>query len=127
MTCLADPKRRPVMHVRRVEGERTKADSYTPLQGQYSTFIYYYTKPNGLPPAERDIERYFRSSPPAVHQMVLALEKKGFIARMPFEARSIRLLLPRDCNRAGTQDGPMKMPALSNQRTQWTQLPLPTR
>jgi len=28
--------------------------------------------------------------------MVLALEKKGFIARGPIEARSIRLLLPRD-------------------------------
>jgi hypothetical protein len=33
---------------------------YTPRQGQYLAFIYYYTKLNGQPPAETDMQRYFR-------------------------------------------------------------------
>ena len=69
---------------------------YTPRQGQYLAFIYYYTKLNGRPPAEADMQRYFRVSPPTVHQMVLNLEERGFITRMPGQARSIRLLLPSE-------------------------------
>jgi len=69
---------------------------YTPKQGQYLAFIYYYTKLNGRPPAEADMQRYFNTTPPAVHQMVLTLEKLGLIARTPRQARSIRVLLPRE-------------------------------
>ena len=47
--------------------------AYTPKQGQYLAFIYYYTKLNGVPPAERDMQQYFRTSPPSVHQMVVTL------------------------------------------------------
>ena len=72
------------------------AADYTPRQGQFLAFIYSYTKLNGQPPAEADMQRYFRISPPAVHQMVLTLEKRGFIEREPGQARSIRLLLPRE-------------------------------
>jgi repressor LexA len=68
---------------------------YTPRQGQFLAFIYYYTRLNGRPPAERDMQRYFMTSSAAVHQMVLALEKRGFIQRTPGQGRSIRLLLPR--------------------------------
>lgn len=56
-------------------------------------FIYYYTKINGRPPAEADMQRYFGTTPPAVHQMVLTLERKGFIEREAGMARSIRVLL----------------------------------
>lgn len=69
---------------------------YTPRQGQFLAFIYYITKLNGVPPAEADIGRYFRVSPPAVHEMVKALERHGFITREPGKPRMIRLLLPRD-------------------------------
>ncbi len=69
---------------------------YTPRQGQYLAFIYYYIKLNGQSPAEADIQRYFRVSAPAVHQMVVTLEKKGFIERVPGQARSIHLLLSRE-------------------------------
>lgn len=69
--------------------------AYTGKQGQFLAFIYYYGKLNGQPPAERDMERYFGVSPSAVHQMVLALEKRRLIARTPGKSRSIRLLLPR--------------------------------
>lgn len=69
---------------------------YTAKQGQYLAFIYYYTKLNGQPPAEADFQRYFRVTPPAVHQMIVTLAEKGWIERTPGQARSIRLLLTRD-------------------------------
>ncbi len=72
------------------------APRYTKKQGQYLAFIHYYTKVNGRPPAERDMERYFRVTPPAVHDMVKALHERGLIERTPRKARSIRVALPRD-------------------------------
>jgi repressor LexA len=69
---------------------------YTERQGQYLAFIYYYTKLNGRPPAEADFQRYFRVTPPTVHQMILTLEREEFISREPGRGRTIRLLLPRD-------------------------------
>lgn len=71
------------------------AADYTHRQGQYLAFIYYYTKIHGIPPAETDMQRYFRVSPPAVHDMVLMLERHGFISREPGKPRSIRLRLSR--------------------------------
>jgi repressor LexA len=68
---------------------------YTPKQGQYLAFIYYFTRIHSVPPAEADMQRYFRVSPPAVHEMVKALERHGFIARERGKPRSIRLLLSR--------------------------------
>jgi Mn-dependent DtxR family transcriptional regulator len=67
---------------------------YTDKQGQYLAFIYYYTKIHGRAPAELDMQMYFRVTPPSVHQMVLTLEKRGLIERTPWQARSIRLLVP---------------------------------
>ena len=67
---------------------------FTPKQGQYLAFIYYYTKINRRPPAEADIQHYFRVTPPTVHQMVLKLEEKGLITRVPGQARSIQVLVP---------------------------------
>ena len=69
---------------------------FTEKQGQYLAFIYYYTKLNRRPPAETDMQRYFQVTPPSVHQMVLMLESKGFIERIPGQGRSIRLLIPRE-------------------------------
>ena len=69
---------------------------YTRKQGQYLAFIYYYTKIHRQPPAEADIQHYFRVSPPSVHQMILRLEEKGLIERTPGKARSIAVLLSPD-------------------------------
>lgn len=69
---------------------------YTDKQGQYLAFIYYYRKIHGRAPAEAEMQQYFRTSPPAVHQMILTLEARGLIERTPGEARSIRLLIPRE-------------------------------
>jgi DNA-binding MarR family transcriptional regulator len=70
---------------------------YTPRQGQYLAFIYNYTKIHACPPAEADLQRYFQTAPPTVHQMILTLEKRGFISRQPGRARSVQVLLrPED-------------------------------
>lgn len=69
---------------------------YTEKQGQYSSFIYYYTKINGIPPAEADMQRYSKVSPPSVHQMVVTLENRKLIKKIPGQARSIHLLLTRE-------------------------------
>jgi DNA-binding MarR family transcriptional regulator len=70
-------------------------EPFTAKQGQYLTFIYYYTKIHGTPPAEADFQRFFRVTPPVVHQMIKTLEAKGFIDREPGKARSIKLRLTR--------------------------------
>lgn len=70
--------------------------NYTRKQGQYLAFIYYYSKINRQPPAEADMQHFFRSTAPTVHQMILKLEEKGFISRSPGKARSIEILLRPD-------------------------------
>jgi DNA-binding MarR family transcriptional regulator len=73
------------------------APGFTPKQGQYLAFIYAYTQLHGRPPAEADLQRYFRVTPPSVHQMVLSLELAGLIRRQPGVARSVNLLVkPED-------------------------------
>ena len=67
---------------------------FTEKQGQYLAYIYHYTKINRQPPAEADIQRYFRVTPPNVHQMILKLEKNELIRRTPRQARSIEVLVP---------------------------------
>jgi len=67
---------------------------YTEKQGQYLAFIYYYTKVNGYPPAQADMQRYFEVSPPSVHQMILTLEKLSLIKREPRASRKLEVLLP---------------------------------
>lgn len=68
--------------------------SFTAKQGQYLAFIYAYTRILGRPPAEADLQRHFRVSPPSVHRMLLTLEGQGFIHRTPGVARSIEVLIP---------------------------------
>ena len=65
--------------------------NFTHLQGQYLAFLDAYTKVNGRPPAEADFQRYFKVTPPSVHQMILTLDRLGLITRSPGQARSIRL------------------------------------
>jgi SAM-dependent methyltransferase len=43
------------------------------------------------------LQRHFRVSPPVVHEKILALERKGLLERVPWQARSIRVLVaPED-------------------------------
>ena len=66
---------------------------FTPRRGQYLAFIHAYTLVNGRPPAEADMQRFFRLTPPSVHQMVVTLERVGLISRRPGVARSIAVLV----------------------------------
>jgi len=68
---------------------------FTEKQGQYLAFIYYYVKVNGRAPAEADIQRYFEVTPPSVHQMLVTLERRGFITRVRGRGRSITLCLSK--------------------------------
>jgi DNA-binding MarR family transcriptional regulator len=75
----------------------TTSAPFTALQGQYIAFIYAYTKINARPPAQADLQRYFRVTPPTVHHMVLTLEQRGLIRRTPGQARSLQVLVaPED-------------------------------
>jgi SOS-response transcriptional repressor LexA len=66
----------------------------TEKQGHYLAFIHTYSYMFGQPPAEADIQRHFHVSPPSVHQMIVTLERNGFIRRQPGVPRSIEILLP---------------------------------
>ena len=77
----------------RPAAERPKPP-FTAKQGQYLAFIHYYMKVHRTPPAEADLQRYFRVSPPSVHAMILTLERDGLIDRTLGKARSIRLKVP---------------------------------
>jgi len=67
--------------------------TFTAKQGQYLAYIHLYTRLHRRPPAETDMQEYFRVSPPSVHQMVLTLERAAFIRRQPRTPRSIELLV----------------------------------
>lgn len=70
--------------------------NFSDKQGQYLAFIYYYTKVNRVPPAQRDIQKFFGVSPPTVHQMIVTLEKKGLITRVPDKPRSLSINIPEN-------------------------------
>jgi len=80
----------------KVQSSKPMNRLYTDKQGQYLAFIYYYKKIHGCSPSEAEMQRYFRVSPPSVHQLILTLEANGLIERTPGQARSIRLLIPRE-------------------------------
>jgi len=67
---------------------------FTEKQGQYLAFIYHYALLHGQAPAETDLQQYFKTSPPSVHNMVLTLERAGLITRVPRTPRSIRIAVP---------------------------------
>src|ERR1700689_4736893 len=51
-----------------------------------------YASASQTPPAETDMQEYFRVSPPSVHQMVITLERAG-LRRQPRTPRSIEVLV----------------------------------
>ena len=64
---------------------------FTAKQGQYLAFIYTYTLLHREPPAEADFQRFFQVTPPAVHAMIVTLERRGLISRVPGHPRTIKL------------------------------------
>lgn len=66
---------------------------FTPKQGQYLAFIHAYSKIHRQPPAQADLQRYFGTSAPTVHSMIIRLEELGLIERTPGAARTLRVLV----------------------------------
>lgn len=66
---------------------------FTAKQGQYLAFIYTYTLLHRELPAEADFQRFFQVTPPAVHDMIVALERRGWISRIARQPRTIKLLV----------------------------------
>src|SRR5271165_4806105 len=74
-------------------GLTAASSGFTAKQGQYLAFIHAYTLVLGRPPAEADLQRHFRVTPPSVHGMVLSLKRSGLIRREQGRARSISVLV----------------------------------
>ena len=90
-----DPKQRAELAASQPAAAIEGLKPFTVKQGQSLAFIYYYSKIHGTPPAEADFQRYFRVTPPVVHQMIKTLHTHGLIDREPGKARSIKLRLTR--------------------------------
>src|SRR5204862_8002142 len=84
--CLSEAGTNPAM-------SQKSGATLTEKQDHYLAFIHTYSYMFGQPPAEADIQRHFRVSPPSVHQMIVTLERNGFIRRQPGVARSIQVLV----------------------------------
>src|SRR6266508_1527664 len=69
---------------------------FTAKQGQYLAFIFTYTLLHRAPPAEADFQRFFQVTPPAVHAMIVALEQRGLIRRVPRQPWTIKLMASAD-------------------------------
>lgn len=76
--------------------DQGKPTNPTERQGQFLAYIFQYGLVNGCSPAEADMQRYFQITAPSVHSMLLTLERRGFIRRVPGQARSVTLLIPSE-------------------------------
>ncbi len=58
-------------------------------------FIAEYMKRNyaGVAPRHADFRRFFNLTPPSVNSMLIRLEQRGFIRRVPGKARAIELVI----------------------------------
>jgi hypothetical protein len=70
----------------------------TRQQGQFLAFIREYLKRNeaGVAPAHADFQRFFNLTPSSVNSMLIRLEWRGFIRRIPGRARAIELTINPD-------------------------------
>ena len=68
----------------------------THRQGQFLAFIHLFCKLHRQGPAELDMAKFFRVTPPSVHGMIVKLEELGLVTREPGVARSIRVAIPED-------------------------------
>ena len=70
----------------------------TRQQGQFLAFIREYMMRNqaGVAPSHADFQRFFDLTPPSVNSMLIRLEQRGFIRRIPGKARAIELAINPD-------------------------------
>ena len=71
-------------------------ENFTHKQGQYLEFNYNYTVMHGVAPAEADMRQFFGATPSTIHQIIVKLDEKGYISRIPRQSRSIELRVDPD-------------------------------
>src|SRR6476620_9038809 len=87
-------KSRPRSHAR--NGRSKFMATFTHRQGQFLAFIHQYRLLHKQGPAELDLVKFFRETPPSVHGMIVKLEELGLLTREPGVARSARVAIPAD-------------------------------
>jgi hypothetical protein len=80
---------------RRTGSAPSRPALFTQRQGQYLAFIDGYRRLHRQGPAEQDLMRYFRITPPTVHTMLVKLQELGLVRREPGVPRSLCVTLPR--------------------------------
>ena len=67
----------------------------TRQQGQFLAFIREYITRNaaGIAPSHADFQRFFNLTPPSVNSMLIRLEHRGFIRRVPHQMRATELVI----------------------------------
>jgi repressor LexA len=68
--------------------------TFTHRQGQFLAFIHLYRLLHKRGPAELEMVKFFRVTPPSVHGMIVKLEELGLITREPGVPRSTRVAIP---------------------------------
>jgi repressor LexA len=68
--------------------------TFTHRQGQFLAFIHLYRLLHKQGPAELDMVKFFRVTPPSVHLMVVKLEELGLITRESGVPRSAHVAIP---------------------------------
>lgn len=73
----------------------SSSDGPTRKQGQFLAFIREYMMRNrfGQAPSHMDLQRFFNLTPPSVNSMLIRLEERGFIRRVPGKARAIEIII----------------------------------
>jgi catechol 2,3-dioxygenase-like lactoylglutathione lyase family enzyme len=77
-----------------VQRGRGGGTTFSHRQGQFLAFIHLYRLLHRRGPAETDLVKFFRVTPPSAHQMLVKLEELGLIAREPGVPRSARVVIP---------------------------------
>ena len=74
------------------------SDGPTRQQGQFLAFIREYMMRNeaGVAPTHAILQQFFNLTAPSVNSMLVRLEKRGFIRRVPGKARAIELTISAD-------------------------------
>ena len=78
----------------RAPASPSKTPAFTRRQGQFLAFLHWYHKLHRRAPAETDFVRYFRVTPPAVHDMIVKLSDLGLVSREPGKPRSLSITIP---------------------------------
>jgi repressor LexA len=70
----------------------------TRQQGQFLAFIREYIMRNelGVAPTHSALQRFFNLTAPSVNSMLIRLEQRGFIRRIPGKARAIEIICQAD-------------------------------